>query len=135
MRLSSIIRSWSWQPKTYALSQYPFPTNTLEVNISPSSSKLWRLSIQGFVFKACFRPILSIPPLISLSFTFVEIFFPLGISRSETWMVDWHWPGWSFFLVIISFHSLGWVSGTFHENKSDPQKIAVKEGRHSFLLV
>ena len=36
--------------------------------------------------------------------------------------------------MIISFHSLGWVSGTIHENQSDPQKLTVREGRHSFFV-
>ncbi|KAJ9692189.1 hypothetical protein PVL29_011318 [Vitis rotundifolia] len=33
-----------------------------------------------------------------------------------------------FLLVIISFHSLGRVSGTFHENQADRRKLAAKEG-------
>ncbi|KAL6335716.1 hypothetical protein AAG906_039479 [Vitis piasezkii] len=41
-----------------------------------------------------------------------------------TWLI--------FLLVIISFHSLGLVSGTFHENQSDRRKLTAKEGRYSF---
>ncbi|KAL6312548.1 hypothetical protein AAG906_029511 [Vitis piasezkii] len=37
-----------------------------------------------------------------------------------TWLV--------FLLVIISFHSLGRVSGTFHENQADRRKLTAKEG-------
>ncbi|RVW51905.1 Senescence-induced receptor-like serine/threonine-protein kinase [Vitis vinifera] len=37
-----------------------------------------------------------------------------------TWLV--------FLLVIISFHSLGRVSGTFHENQADRRKLTAKKG-------